>query len=248
MRVADERLDAAERAIGYTFRNRDHLAESLRHASMADRRLDSNERMEFLGDAVLGLVVSERIYELFPSLLEGEMTKIKSTAVSRQTCARISNDLGLQEFLELGKGMQSQSRLPQSLAAAVLESVIAAIYLDGGFDAACGFIQPLLEPRIRQAAACGHQENFKSVLQQHAQQNLGETPSYRVLDEKGPDHAKCFKIGVEIGGRRFASKWGQSKKQAEQLAALAALHDLGVVHSGDDGVIHVIEAMENSEA
>lgn len=241
----DERLAAAERAIGYTFADRRHLEESLRHASMADRRLDSNERMEFLGDAVLGMIVSERIYELFPTLLEGEMTKIKSTAVSRQTCARISQEMGLHEFLELGKGMQSQSRLPQSLAAAVLESVIAAIYLDGGYEAARGFIEPLLEPRIRQAAACGHQENFKSVLQQFAQQNLGEPPSYRVLDEKGPDHAKCFKIGVEIGGRRFESKWGQSKKQAEQLAALAALHDLGVVERSDDGVVHVIESMAN---
>ncbi|MFG0286383.1 MAG: ribonuclease III [Phycisphaerales bacterium JB039] len=239
--MTDDRLDAAERAIGYTFTNRGYLVESLRHASIADRRLDSNERMEFLGDAVLGMIASERIYQLFPTLLEGEMTKIKSTAVSRQTCARISRELGLHEYLELGKGMLSQSRLPQSLAAAVLESVIAAIYLDGGFEAARNFIGPLLEPRIRQAAVCGHQENFKSVLQQYAQQNLGDTPSYRVLDEKGPDHAKCFKIGVEIGPRRFDAKWGQSKKQAEQLAALAALQDLGVVEKSEDGVIHVVE-------
>src|SRR5690606_29141255 len=105
----------------------------------------------------------------------------------------------------------------------------------------------LLEPKIRQAAACGHQENFKSVLQQYAQQNLGETPSYRVLDEKGPDHAKCFKIGVEIGGRRFESKWGQSKKQAEPLAALAALHDLGGVERPDDGVVQGIESMADGE-
>jgi ribonuclease-3 len=231
---------AIERACGYRFKDPLHVVRALTHASVAEQRLDSNERMEFLGDSVLGLVVSQRIYERFPGLLEGEMTKIKSTAVSRQTCATIARRLGLEQWLVLGKGMQRENGMPQSLAAAVLESVIAAVYLDGGYSAAEAFVAPLFEPLIERAANSGHQENFKSVLQQHAQQNGMETPGYRVLDEKGPDHAKAFKVAVEIGVRRFGASWGQSKKQAEQLAALCALEELGLVEKSEDGSVRVV--------
>ena len=240
MRMTDETRAAAEQAIGYSFKDPAHLALALTHASVAESRLVSNERLEFLGDSVLGLVVSARIFRRFTGLLEGDMTKIKSTAVSRQTCAMIARSLGLDEMLNLGKGMRATGNdgvAPQSLAAAVFESIIAAIYLDGGYEVAEAFILPLLDPLLERAAASGHQENFKSALQQHAQQYLAALPMYRILDEKGPDHAKCFKIAVEIGGRKFAPSWGQSKKQAEQAAALHALHELGVVR--DDGSGHV---------
>lgn len=214
---------------------------ALRHASVTEDRLESNERMEFLGDSVLGLIVSERLYDRFPALTEGELTKIKSAAVSRQTCALIARSLGLDELLVLGKGMLgSSSAMPPSLAAAVLESLIAALYLDAGLARARAFVLPLIDPLLERAARSGHQENFKSVLQQHAQQAGAGTPSYRVLDEKGPDHAKCFKVCVELNGRRFDATWGQSKKQAEQLAALAALRALGVVVDGDDGHLRVV--------
>jgi len=236
---------AVEQAVGYRFRDPQHVVRALTHASVAEQRLDSNERMEFLGDSVLGLIVSQRIYERFPDLLEGEMTKIKSTAVSRQTCAIIAQRLGLEQWLVLGKGMQRENGMPQSLAAAVLESVIAAVYLDGGYSAAEAFVAPLFEPLIERAARSGHQENFKSVLQQHAQQNGMETPGYRVLDEKGPDHAKAFKVGVEIGARRFNASWGQSKKQAEQLAALCALEELGLVEKSEDGTVRVVRPGDN---
>jgi ribonuclease-3 len=231
---------SAERAIGYRFRDKSLLERALRHASVAESRLDSNERMEFLGDAVLGLITCEMIYQGYPNLLEGEMTKIKSTVVSRQTCANIARDLGLDNLLCLGRGMQGRHTLPQSLAAAVLEAVIAAVYLDGGLDAARAFLEPRLGPLIARAESCGHQENFKSVLQQYAQQNLDTTPQYLVLDEKGPDHAKCFEVAVEIGDRRFPSSWGQSKKQAEQLAALNALQELGLCRTEEDGHIRVV--------
>jgi len=236
----DHIVAAAERAVGYSFKNPELIQRALTHASIAEQRALSNERMEFLGDSVLGLIVSERIYHRYPTLLEGEMTKIKSSAVSRQTCAMIARSLGLDEILVTGKGMQSSSAMPQSLAAAALESVIAAIYLDGGYSAAEAFIGPLIDPIIERAASSGHQENFKSVLQQHAQQTGQETPVYRVLDEKGPDHAKCFKVGVEIGSRKFTPSWGQSKKQAEQAAALNALTELGLVETTGDGHVKVV--------
>ncbi len=231
---------AAEQRLGHQFSDPALLECALTHASIADTRQDSNERMEFLGDSVLGLVACEVTYHIFPQMLEGEMTKIKSTVVSRQTCAMIARQLGLESLLSLGKGMQGKNALPQSLAAAVLESVVAAVYLDGGLEAARRFLTPILEPIIRRAEASGHQENFKSVLQQHAQQHLTDTPAYLVLDEKGPDHAKCFEVCVEIGARRFPSCWGQSKKQAEQMAALNALQELGVAQQGADGHVRVV--------
>jgi ribonuclease III len=233
-------IQSAETALGYRFTDPGLLIRALTHASIAEARTDSNERMEFLGDSVLGLIVSERIYSRFPDLLEGEMTKIKSTAVSRQTCAMLARSLGLDELLVTGKGMQQSEAMPHSLAAAVLESVIAAVYLDGGYSAAERFVGPLMDPLIERAARSGHQENFKSVLQQYAQRTDQDTPAYRVLDEKGPDHAKCFKVGVEIGAQRFTPSWGQSKKQAEQTAALNALTELGLVVTTEDGHIRIV--------
>lgn len=233
-------LSQAQSALGYAFKDPAILRHALKHASVTESRLASNERLEFLGDSVLGLVVCHRIYEKFPKLLEGEMTKIKSLAVSRHVCCDIARQLGLPRFLEMGKGMQDNGEVPASLAAAALEAVIAAIYIDGGWQAAWDFITPLVDPLIDNAAQSGHQHNFKSVLQQHAQQmpsGTGGTPVYRILDEKGPDHAKCFKICVELNGRRFTASWAQSKKRAEQMAALNALRDLGVVEEDGAGAV-----------
>jgi ribonuclease-3 len=229
----------AQACIGYTFKDASILHHALTHASVADCKLSSNERLEFLGDSVLGLIACELVFEMYPHLLEGEMTKIKSTVVSRQTCAVISKSLGIDKLLHLGKGMKATTALPQSLAAAVLESIIAAVYLDGGIEASRSFLVPILKPRIQQAEASGHQENFKSVLQQHSQLLFNDSPSYVVLDEKGPDHSKCFEVCVEIGSRRFKSSWGQSKKQAEQQAALYALAELGVAVEDPDGKVMV---------
>lgn len=235
-----EHYEMAQQRLGYRFSDPSLLSRAFTHASIAETRRDSNERMEFLGDAVLGLVCCELIYLLFPDLLEGEMTKIKSTVVSRQTCALIARELGLDSMLLLGKGMQTQRELPQSLAAATLEALIAALYLDGGMQPVVRFLRPLLEPMIKRAEASGHQENFKSVLQQHAQQLFSTSPMYLVLDEKGPDHAKCFEVAVEIAGRRFPSCWGASKKAAEQQAALNALSELGVAVAAEEGGVRVI--------
>lgn len=232
-------IQRAEELIGYRFEDPKLLKRALTHASVADSRLQSNERLEFLGDAILGLVVCEHLFENYTDLLEGEMTKIKSTVVSRRLCAKVANEMGLDELLRLGKGMSSRPTLPGSVVAAVYEALIGAIYLDGGLDAARSFILAKLEPWIEHAAASGHQSNFKSVLQQAAQQNLGCTPVYLVLDEKGPDHAKCFEVCVEIAAQRFPSCWGPSKKQAEQEAALKALIELGYAVQDEEGHVHL---------
>lgn len=237
--MTDETRELVEEKIGYRFHDTELLCRALTHASVADCRLSSNERLEFLGDSVLGLVTCEMIFQMYPSLLEGEMTKIKSHVVSRQTCAVMARELGLDRVLLLGKGMRSTHSLPQSLAAGVLESVIAAVFLDGGMEPSRRLLGPLLAPIIERAAASGHQENFKSVLQQHAQLLMNDTPVYVVLDEKGPDHSKCFEVCVEIGARRFASCWGASKKQAEQQAALLALQELGVTMEDGNGHVKV---------
>ncbi len=221
--------DVLEARLGRKFARAELVDLALTHASVSESRLASNERLEFLGDAVLGLVVCEQVYLRYPEYLEGEMTKVKSSVVSRQTCAVIARRLGLDRILMLGKGMQGTRELPTSLAAAALEAVVGALFLEGGYAAAADFLRPLVGPFIEEAASSGHQRNFKSLLQQHAQQELGATPAYRILDEKGPDHAKCFRIAVEIGGRTFDAAWGNSKKQAEQTAALLALQGLGVL-------------------
>lgn len=238
--VDEQTVEAAQRILGYQFRDPTLIKLALTHASVTESRLDSNERMEFLGDAILGMIVCERIFERFPGYLEGEMTKIKSTAVSRRTCAELASRLGIDELILVGKGMQTSASLPKSLAAAVFEAVIAAIYLEAGIERVKAFLAPLIDPMIDEAARSGHQRNFKSVLQQHAQQTFGASPSYRILDEKGPDHAKAFKIAVEVDGRRFESSWGQSKKQAEQQAALHALRELGVIAEDENGKLLVV--------
>lgn len=238
--TTQEPLMRAQEILGHEFSDLELLERAFRHASVADTRLDSNERLEFLGDAVLGLLTCEMIFRLFPDLLEGEMTKIKSAVVSRQTCAIIALELGLDDLIDIGKGMQVHGQLPQSLSAAILESVTGALYVDGGFEAVRRFLEPILEPIIVQNRESGHQENFKSVLQQHAQQYLPYTPVYLVLDEQGPDHAKCFEVCVEIGVDRYPSCWGQSKKQAEQAAALEALRELGLAEVDNNGVVKVL--------
>ena len=231
-------LEQAAEVLGYQFKDESLLQEALTHASIADSRLKSNERMEFLGDSILGFVVCESIYKQFPELLEGELTKIKSAVVSRRVCAKISHDINLAQRLNRGKGMTGRPSLPSSVAAAVLESIIAAIYLDGGIRPARRFILRHIKPFIREAADSAHQQNFKSVLQQYAQRCLPQNPGYILMDEKGPDHAKTFEVCVELDGQRFGSAWANSKKEAEQKAALQALTELGVAQTNDKG--HVV--------
>lgn len=224
-------LQQIEQIIGYKFSDRELLAKAFTHSSAVDNRLLSNERLEFLGDSVLALVVCQGLFERFTGYLEGDLTKVKSMLVSRSTCAEIAKKLDLQNFIKLGKGMTSSKALAGSLAAGVLEAVIAAIYIDGGMVHAHNFILRILGPAIEQANAEHSQGNYKSLLQQYSQDQFNITPVYLLLDEKGPDHNKCFELGVAIAGRHFQSAWGNNKKEAEQKAAYNALVELGVIES-----------------
>jgi len=230
-----DELAHAQRILKHEFDDPELLQRAFKHASVTEHRLDSNERLEFLGDAILGMVVCEHIFRRFPDYLEGEMTKIKSLTVSRATCARLATGAGLDDLIRVGKGMRTHDTLPPSLSAAVTESVIAALYLDGGMVAVRRFLEPLIGPLIDEAVRSGHQNNFKSVLQQHAQRELGASPIYEILDEKGPDHQKSFLVRVSIADRRFDASWGASKKQAEQNAAQRALRELGLLERAEDG-------------
>jgi len=229
MNTSHASLEACQQKIGYFFQNIKLLEQALIHASVADDRLGSNERLEFLGDAILGMIICAELYRRFPFYLEGELTKVKSMMVSRRTCARIAENMDLGVFLRIGKGMTSQRKLPGSCHAGVLEAAVAAIYLDGGLAAAKDFILRHFGALLDEADARQHHENFKSILQQYAQRILNVTPVYELLDEKGPDHSKCFEVSVVIALRRFASAWGPNKKDAEQLAAYRALQELQVI-------------------
>ncbi len=219
-------LAECQRVLDYTFRNPALLKSALTHASGAEHRLSSNERLEFLGDAILGAVVCEVLFHDFPESLEGALTRIKSVVVSRRTCAKVSRKLGFDSFLVLGKGMGSADQTPDSVLADVFESLVGAIYLDGGLPAASRFILEHLGPEIAEVAADQGGQNYKSLLQQSAQRQFGETPTYLMLDEKGPDHSKCFKMAAQIGNRRYTAAWGPNKKDAEQRAARNALSEL----------------------
>lgn len=235
--MTPQEIKSAQKMLGYTFNDEGLLKLAITHASLVDSRFESNERLEFLGDAVLGLVVCEYLHNNFEDLLEGEMTKIKSAAVSRRTCAKVANERGLPELLRLGKGMSNRLSLPSSVVAAVYEALIGAIFVDGGMEVARAFILDDLEKFILRAADSEHQSNFKSVLQQAVQQVFNLTPVYVLLDEQGPDHSKCFEVRVEIGTRRFTSCWGPSKKQAEQQAALQALIELEFAEETEGGEV-----------
>jgi ribonuclease-3 len=218
-----EILEACQATIGYRFRQPELLRAALTHTSGANTRAASNERMEFLGDSILGLVTCEQLYLRYPDYQEGDMTKVKSVVVSRRTCAHFSRQLHLGDFLFMGRGMSGRGEIPSNILADVFEALIAAIYLDGGWDAAKPFILRFLIPVIEHFALATHGGNYKSLLQQVAQREFGDTPRYLLLDEQGPDHNKCFKVAAEIAGHRYAAAWGRNKKEAEMKAAMNAL-------------------------
>ena len=230
-------LRQIEQIVGYKFSDKRLLDKAFTHSSAVDDRLLSNERLEFLGDSVLAVVICQALFDRFSSYLEGDLTKIKSKLVSRETCARVCGRLELQKFLKVGKGMVSNRALSGSLAAGALETVIAAIYIDGGFEPAREFILRVFGSLIEESDAEQVQGNFKSLLQQHAQEQFSSAPSYVLLDEKGPDHNKCFELEVVIDDRHYPSAWGTNKKEAEQKAALNALVELGVLEEAavEDG-------------
>ncbi|SFH60221.1 ribonuclease III [Planctomicrobium piriforme] len=221
-----DRLEGCQKILKYQFRETPLLLRCLTHASAARTRLESNERLEFLGDAILGAVVCEMLYEMFPESSEGELTRIKSVVVSRTTCARVVQDLGLQEYLILGKGISTHVHVPTSILATAFEALIGGVYLDGGYAMAREFVRWVIAEDVFGAAESAIGVNYKSLFQQRTQRLFGETPLYRVLDERGPDHSKCFQVAAVVGVKNFSPAWGSSKKIAEQRAAHNALCEL----------------------
>lgn len=171
--TSPEGLTACEERIGYRFQNRRLLEAAVTHASGASHRLASNERLEFLGDSILGFVVCNRLYLEFPELLEGDLTRIKSAVVSRETCSRMSIELGLVDFLIVGKGMAVNRPLPSSVLSDMFESLVAAIFLDGGMKPARAFLDTWVGPEIAKVVAGEEGSNHKSLLQQLAQGAYG---------------------------------------------------------------------------
>ena len=219
-------LEECQEAIQYRFRKPELLRSALTHTSGANTRGASNERLEFLGDSVLGLVTCEQLYLRLPDYQEGDLTKVKSVVVSRKTCAKFSQELGLGDFLFLGKGVSNYGEIPSNMLADVFESLVAAIFLDGGWDAAKEFVLRYMGPEIDRVAAEAVCSNSKSQLQTVVQREYGGTPRYFLLDEQGPDHDKCFKVAAQVGEHRFPAAWGRTKKEAELKAAVNALADI----------------------
>jgi ribonuclease III len=216
-------LEDCQDAIGYRFQKPERLRAALTHTSGANTRAASNERLEFLGDSVLGLVTCEQLFLRFPEYQEGDLTKVKSVVVSRKTCARFSQELRLGDFLFLGKGVRPNGEMPSNMLADVFEALVAGIFLDGGWDAAKAFVLRFIQPEIERVARDAISANAKSQLQTVTQREYGGPPRYFLLDEQGPDHNKCFKVAAQVNDDRFPAAWGSTKKEAELKAAMNAL-------------------------
>ena len=221
-------LDKFEEKAGIIFKNKDLLKQAFTHRSYINENrslnLEHNERMEFLGDAVLELVITDFLYKKFESSSEGEMTSLRSALVNADTCSKVAQKLGANEFLLLSKGeAKDTGRARQFILANTLEAVIGAIYLDQGYDVAKNFILTHITPLIDEIVGDKRWIDPKSLLQEKAQEETGITPVYKTLGESGPDHDKHFTVGVFVGSTQYAEGEGKSKQDAEQMAARRAL-------------------------
>ena len=224
-------LERCEERIGYRFKDRRLLVRALTHSSIKTLDNPSNERLEFLGDSILGLVMTEFLYNFFQDLDEGALTQIKSVVVSTSVLAAESERLGLDNLYNVGKGVSRKRKLPPSLLANVFEAIVASIYKDGGLEQARRFILRNIYHQVLAVADNRHQKNYKSLLQQWAQRELGLTPTYRVVSERGPDHLKSFEVIVVVGKKKYCMGSGTAKKEAEQEAARLTLEALEENHS-----------------
>jgi ribonuclease-3 len=215
-----------EAVLGYPFADRDLLDRALRHASWCNEqggtRPEDNQRLEFLGDAVLSLAVSHRLMTRFPTAHEGDLSVTRSQVVSETGLSEVAAQLAIGRWLLLGRGEErSGGRTKPKILADAFEAIVAAVYLDGGFAAAWELVDRLLGGRIATAEIKNFYD-FKTRLQEAAQARLKATPTYRVVSELGPDHDKRFVVAVAIGDEEWARAVGKSKKEAEQMAAAEA--------------------------
>lgn len=219
-----------EAALGYHFNNITLLQNALAHSSFANERwhnsLASNERLEFLGDSILGMVTAEHLYKTFPNRPEGELTRIRADLVCETTLARVANQLKIGEHLMLGHGEeQGGGRKRNSILADAMESVLAAVYLDGGFAPVSAIIHKFILVDILPAEHL-HNVDYKTKLQELIQQKRNQTIVYELTGESGPDHNKEFCVEVRLNGLVAGQGLGTSKKRAEQAAAKAAIENM----------------------
>lgn len=217
-----------ERNAGVAFKDKTLLRQAFVHRSYVNENKEygsgHNERLEFLGDAVLELVITDSLYKKFPEKTEGDLTSYRSALVNATTCAAVATKLGVNDFLILSKGeAKDTGRARQFILANTLEAIIGALYIDQGYDAARDFIAAHITPLIDDVLAQGSWIDAKSLFQEKAQDILEVTPSYRTVKESGPDHDKRFTVGVFIGDKMIASGEGKSKQDAEQEAARKGL-------------------------
>jgi ribonuclease III len=229
--MADQRFLDFQKNIQYTFLHPELLREAVTHKSYLNEVRDpeekDNERLEFLGDSVLDLAVSENLSAAYPASPEGELSKMKSRIVSERALARVSRKLELGRFLILGKGEEmTGGREKPSLLADALEAVIAAIYRDGGFEPARKFILEAFSEEFESLALGKGGVDYKTELQEYCQREYDTLPRYQVLSESGPDHAKIFEVQINILSEKAGIGTGRSKKEAEQQAAKKALEKL----------------------
>ncbi len=220
-------MDTLEKRLGYSFRDPAMLELALTHSSYANERgsgrAGCNERLEFLGDSILGYFSAECLFRTYPDKPEGEMTKLRSELVCEQSLARVATKLGLGEFLRLGHGEEmGGGRTRPSIIADAVEAVLAAIYLDGGAEEAKKFVYTFILNEVSSAEKTGSHD-YKTRLQERVQRGGASSPSYVITDESGPDHSKVFSAEVRIAGRVAGVGSGKTKKEAEQNAAKNAL-------------------------
>ena len=225
-----DRIEALQRDLGMRFADPTVLREALTHRSYLNeinQAWPSNERLEFLGDAVLGLITTDYLFRRFPELGEGELTNLRSALVRTETLARFAQDIDLGRYLFLGRGeeMSQGRRRPAGLACA-FEALLGSIYMDAGYDVARGFAMRFVEPELATVVEGRLHRNAKSVLQELVQAQMQQTPSYHLVEETGPDHAKSFTIEVRIGDQILGRGHDRSKRGAEQSAAETALRRL----------------------
>lgn len=223
-------MDKLEEKLGYTFQNRTLLEHALTHSSYANENRGkgylSNERLEFLGDSVLGMVTADYLFRMHPDLPEGELTRTRAALVCEGSLAEVAHRLELGSYLLLGKGEDAGGgRTRPSMIADAVEAVLAAVYLDGGIGSVRKIIQRFLLDREEEK---GESRDFKTALQELVQRESGQVLEYRLTDSTGPDHAKTFWVEVDLNGSPIGRGEGRSKKEAEQAAAAAAVAKLTV--------------------
>lgn len=219
-----------QRLIGYPVRNQDVFVQALLHRSFltrVNRPIHSNERLEFLGDSILNLIVAEYLYHHYPDAEEGELTKVRSRLVNRKALAAYAKDIKLSDFILMSNSAaQSVGKGCDTIIADTYEAVIAAIYLDGGYDAARRFVERQLLTALRDGSVITKDENYKSMLLEYAQSHGLGIPRYIILKEEGPDHDRTFTVEVLLHNEKRGSGSGKNKKEAEQAAASQALDNL----------------------